>query len=426
MRRAILCWLVTVCALAAHPHPAASQSAPYGRMGQAGAPAGRSGHTPSTGHHHLPPAVQQPSGHGHGGGATWRPPAATQSFSHHHGTSGFTGRGGGPRFYGGFNVGGLGFGVSAFSYRPGPRLYGGGYYYGPEGILPLHGGYDYGYGYGIVPPEPYPYGYRPATPWFEPAPYGPPPYAGAAPPVDPRWDQPLGVEPLGGNDPVPVAESTPAAKLRSIRSQANGDMWLRRGEYHNARDRYKSAVDTAPDRPEPWFRLAVVHAALGSYPQAVRALRTGLELDPSWPVTAEPLDDLFGPENRVAKLSVISRVSSWLQEDLRDPERLFLMGVLLHWNGDHDRARPFFEAAWQFGGPAEHVGVFLNPVQPPAEQPADAQPPDAPAAEPQQPANPTDVFVPPLPDEPVPSTTPSTEPKPPADGPMLPPLPTRD
>lgn len=311
-----------------------------------------------------------------------------------------------PFFFDGF--GSSGFGYGPFDYGPGPGLYGG-YYFGPEGFLPPPA-------YGPPPPFPMP------DPWLEPNPFAVP--IDPLLPGDPGWNHPWAVEPAAEPAPQPVAESTPAARLKSIRAQARGDLWFRRQQYHHARDRYKTAVQDAGDRPEARVRLALTHAALGSYGSAVRELKIALQLNPALPSVGESLDDLFGPDNQMAKLSLISRVSAWVRQDLRDPDRLFLLGALLYFNGDAEKAMPLLEAARRFGGPAEHVQAFLDPVEPVEPDTAAHEP----AADPPQTDrdDPIDFLVPPLPDPPgedQPNAPPAAAEERSPSGPVLPPLP---
>ena len=138
---------------------------------------------------------------------------------------------------------------------------------------------------------------------------------------------------------------------------------MRRLKFLNAYERYKYAVSAANDRPEPYFRLGYALAAIGSYESAVKFIKQGLDLDPQWPTHGERLEAIFGEDNRLAILSLTERVTGWVREDIRDPDRLFLIGVLLHFNGDN-RAAQFFEAAYRLAGSGDHLLAFL---QPPAE-----------------------------------------------------------
>ena len=157
-----------------------------------------------------------------------------------------------------------------------------------------------------------------------------------------------------------VRPSTPEKQAKSIHAQAEGDVYMKRLRFLNAYEKFKYAVGVANDRPEPYFRLAYALAAIGSYESAVKYLKQGITLDPQWPAHGEKLIGVFGDDNRLAILSLIERVTGWVRDDIRDPDRLFLMGVLLHFNDDN-RSGQFFEAAYRLAGGGDHLLVFLQP-----------------------------------------------------------------
>lgn len=157
----------------------------------------------------------------------------------------------------------------------------------------------------------------------------------------------------------PIRESTPEAKLRSLQAQRHGDRWFKKGEYQHAYTRYKRAVTEADDRAEAHFRLAYSLIALGYYDRAIREIKRGLRIDPNWPVTGESLTEIYGPDNLLEKSITISEVVHWARADVRDPDRLFLVGVLLHFDDD-ERAARLFDAALRLSGGGEHLLAFLK------------------------------------------------------------------
>lgn len=296
------------------------------------------GHHHGHGHHH----------HGH----------------HHHGYFG----GGGLGYYSNFSVVSPGFGAFGIGRGPsylsfgwdGPGL---NYYYGPVG------------GY-ITPPI---YSGYPGYSYFNPGygAYGPAAAAGlpvAYPPLPPQLVNPIPVQPdvqiarpdvrlpaaaQAQIDPIP-RQTNAEAKLRSLRVQTQGDEWFAKQNYLQAQARYKQAIAEAPDLAEPRFRLGYALAALGYFPQAAAEFKRGMKLDPTWPVTGDKLDTLYGKQNGMAKESMLHKAALWVQEDVRDPDRLFLMGALLHFNNDRDRSQPFLLAANQVSGSPEYVQAFLK------------------------------------------------------------------
>ncbi|HET6327294.1 MAG TPA: tetratricopeptide repeat protein [Planctomycetaceae bacterium] len=158
-----------------------------------------------------------------------------------------------------------------------------------------------------------------------------------------------------------VHRSTPEQQAKSVHAQTQGDVWMKQLRFLNGYERYKVAQSAASDRPEPYFRLGFSLTAVGNYDSAIKYFKQGLDLDPQWPAHGDRLDTLFGEDNRLSVLSMISRVGGWVREDIRDPDRLFLMGVILHFDGD-TRASEFFEAAYRLSGQGDHLLAFLHPA----------------------------------------------------------------
>jgi len=208
-------------------------------------------------------------------------------------------------------------------------------------------------------------------------------------------------QPVQSNVKIFGKVPTTDALRRSIRYQAQGDEWFGKQNYLQAFGHYKDAISAAPGRPEPRFRKAMALAATTNYSLAVDEMKRSMRLDPTWPQTGPKLDELFGADNLISKNAVLHKVAAWVREDIRDPDRLFLMGVLLHFNDDLDKSHTFFEAAYALAPVPEYARAFLDaedrhgapgqhaagPAAGPAEEPRPAPPDedDAPAADPPPP-----------------------------------------
>ncbi len=170
----------------------------------------------------------------------------------------------------------------------------------------------------------------------------------------------------------PVSGSSRLGKERSKQFQAEGDRWLREGQNVKAYLRYLEAQREAEDRGEIYFRQAFVLVAMGRYSHAVSKLKRGLQVDPKIAQHGQTLDQVYGVENVDQKVDYLQRVADWTNAEVRDPDRLFLMGVLLHFDED-SRAGEFINAAWKLAGKGPHIQAFLqSPSSPPKEIPAAA------------------------------------------------------
>ena len=270
---------------------------------------------------------------------------------------------------GGYAVRGLpGYNYSGFNYSSVGYPRGLNYYYGPVGYGPV-GPITYSaYGTPNFGPA---YTYIPAAPVIVQVPPG---FDGGPPfnnPVIQEWmpgDRiqqlkqqlaQLNEQPQQVVEPV-IRPSNVEGKRRSIRLQAQGDEWFAKQNYLQAYAHYKQAASAAGDRGEPHFRMAFALAAMGHPDLAAPELKRGLRIEPNWAKSEERLDDIFGEKNELAKGSMLHKIAAWVKEDIRNPDRLFVMGVLLYFNDDADQALPFLQSADMIAGSPDYTQRFLK------------------------------------------------------------------
>ncbi|QDT52091.1 Tetratricopeptide repeat protein [Caulifigura coniformis] len=233
--------------------------------------------------------------------------------------------------------------------------------YGGPVIVPPYG---YGYGYSAFPPSTAGYGYVPGPVFTAPFPPQiiPPPN-----PLDPvdeleaRFNERNREQPIPLADRLPVLKpSTPEQQQRSLRHMATADQQFKMGHYAGAALEYRRAIADAEDLPDNYFGLGICLAAQRRYSDAVQQWKYGLTLDPTWPSRGESLAALFGEANQFEKQSLLNRVSEYVRLDPRDPERIFLLGVLVHFDGDRTNARTLFESATRVAGNEPWLTAFLS------------------------------------------------------------------
>ena len=166
-------------------------------------------------------------------------------------------------------------------------------------------------------------------------------------------------------DPLknPVVPSTPAARMRSLEYQAKGDQRMRQQKWSDARNAYRISVDAAPDRAEAHLRLGLCLVAIQQFEPAIRQFKRALFIDPRSPNMGKLSQTLFGPDSGIVRMSIVSKVSDWVREDYKDSERLFLLGAILHFEGDA-RALEVLDAAKRMKrrGDVSHIAALLDPV----------------------------------------------------------------
>ncbi|MFN0198354.1 MAG: hypothetical protein ACKVT0_16525 [Planctomycetaceae bacterium] len=148
--------------------------------------------------------------------------------------------------------------------------------------------------------------------------------------------------------------------LRSLRYQTEGDVLFRKQDYMNAYLMYSRSAVTAESRAEPRMRMGIALAGAGQWSRAVKEIRRGLDLDPELPKTGESLRSLFGSENEQAKSSLISGARQWAEENLGDTDRLFLIGVLLHFDDQSQSAAPFLQQVALANSEDHYAALFLT------------------------------------------------------------------
>jgi tetratricopeptide (TPR) repeat protein len=195
-----------------------------------------------------------------------------------------------------------------------------------------------------------------------------PPGAGAAqPPVaGPALPPQPGAAPPAGGDPVDPAE--PPEPGRATNEQTTtlawkfigyGDAHFGNQRYADANVRYRKATQTAPQLADGWFRQGFAMAAMQRFDLAARSIKRGLTLDPTWPKSDFDLDELYGG-NDMAKTAHIDALAAAAVAEPTNADLLFLVGVHLHFDGQKDRAKPFFQRVAQMAGAdSDYLRGFL-------------------------------------------------------------------
>ena len=99
---------------------------------------------------------------------------------------------------------------------------------------------------------------------------------------------------------------------------------------------------------------------MGRYDLAVGAVKRGLKLEPAWPKSDFNVDTLFAA-NAQTKNACLAAIDKAVLAKPTDPNRLFALGVYLHFDGQADRAAQMFDRAEQIAGNnVAHIEAFLT------------------------------------------------------------------
>jgi tetratricopeptide (TPR) repeat protein len=140
-----------------------------------------------------------------------------------------------------------------------------------------------------------------------------------------------------------VFVSNAAARQRATKFMELGDNYFAQGNYVLAYERYKSAVEAAPDLVEPFLRRGQALIAMQSYAFAATTYIHAFKMHPAWAKTNFRLDVVYGNRQR-EKQDHLDNLAAAAE---RQPtaELMFLLGAQLLYDGQAERALRFFERA---------------------------------------------------------------------------------
>lgn len=152
--------------------------------------------------------------------------------------------------------------------------------------------------------------------------------------------------------------SNEAARQRARQWMARGDSLFHAQRCHEALQRYKSAIEAAPDLAEAYVRQGFALIVVNQPKLAAKAFKISLHLDPEVWRTGFQLDDLY-QDNHLAKTAHLELLAQSSLDRPEDADLVFLVGMMLWADGDRERARGFLQKAHDMVGPAAD---FLNPL----------------------------------------------------------------
>jgi hypothetical protein len=199
--------------------------------------------------------------------------------------------------------------------------------------------------------------------------------------ISPWGDLP---EPKGAGNASerPVLPSSAAATLKARNLMAEGDQHFRDHEWLKAYSSYRQAVNAADDIAEAHLRYGIILTILRRYDRAELEFRRAVVVDPTLPDSEFTLEKLFGPDSRLTRNSIMDRLADWVNEGITDSHRLYILGVMMHFNQD-ERAGELLTAAYRLAGGPSYMIAFLPKARvAPAEEPPkpglDEEPAEAP------------------------------------------------
>jgi tetratricopeptide (TPR) repeat protein len=152
------------------------------------------------------------------------------------------------------------------------------------------------------------------------------------------------VEQGAQKSPLRVKPVNAQALARAGRFLSAGDDHFAAQRYRDANAQYRSATEAAPNLPEAFFHQGQALLAMGQYELAGKAFQRGMKISDNWPRADFNLTNLYGA-NQVAKAAHMEAVAAAAGDEPRDGTLLLLVGLQLYFDGEQERAMPFFRKA---------------------------------------------------------------------------------
>ena len=138
------------------------------------------------------------------------------------------------------------------------------------------------------------------------------------------------------------------ARKKCRESMVNGDRLFAEKKYANALNQYKQASTFAPDIAESFFRQGHAYLASNRLRLAARSFQRGFDVEPDIKRRGFALSQLYDDKkNPIPKKLHFDELARTALQKPTDPEAYLLIGLMLHYDGEKERAQKFFRQAEQ-------------------------------------------------------------------------------
>lgn len=147
-------------------------------------------------------------------------------------------------------------------------------------------------------------------------------------------------------------------KVRYQQAMETGARLFEMGTYSRAADKFEEASRYIPNDATAHFFRGQALFASGQFDDAVRAIKTGLQINPNWLGVDFDMRNLYkDPADLTRQLA---RLGARLQANPLDRDALFLLGFELFSTGEKTKARAVLEQAGRLEPDAAHLKPFLD------------------------------------------------------------------
>jgi hypothetical protein len=167
---------------------------------------------------------------------------------------------------------------------------------------------------------------------------------------------------IAGAKPV-VRVANAEYRRKAEKYIADGDVLFKAQNFHSALQRYKLAANAAPDMAEAFWRQGHAMIATGNYDLAAGAFKRAIALTDDTHRGGFRLTDLYGTAV-LTKNGHLEALAGHALERSESSDPYFLLGVMLTYDNQRERAEKFFDRAADLAGIAGgHIAAF-EPVAP--------------------------------------------------------------
>lgn len=171
--------------------------------------------------------------------------------------------------------------------------------------------------------------------------------------------------------------STPQDQQEARIWNERGDRLSAEGNFNEAANAYRRSVDIASDQSDSRLKLGVLLALLKRYREAGHEFRASLGIDPQIVERSPSLNLLVGEDRELSIHDLLQSAAQWAREDIRDPERLLVIGTLLLLNDNFQQAAVPLRSAERLSPRDPQISQLLLSLNQRARQGRNPAPPES-------------------------------------------------
>jgi hypothetical protein len=157
-----------------------------------------------------------------------------------------------------------------------------------------------------------------------------------------------------------LRRSDQAGRTKAQRIMTAGDQYFQKRDFRRAAAKYRAALNAAPDLPALHLRQSLIGVATKNYDAAVNDLMVSLEISKGPNRADLRLSDLYQGRVEGEKGTHLNDLSDEALQHPDDGSLLLLVGAMLFFDGQADRAQVFLNSAAEAAGIQRDYAVMFQ------------------------------------------------------------------